>query len=80
MENYSELIKKILITINDKSNSKPDSVFIKGYDYEIVFQQLISLYNDGYINADTQTDETGDVVQIFPRNLTSKGIKYLQEL
>lgn len=76
-----ELLIKILQAISGKSSSKPDNVFIIGYNYDpTVFEHINFLYENKYILAQIEKDEAGVIAQIYPTTLTSPGEKYLKQL
>ncbi len=80
MQNDTDLMRKILAAIYDRTDLKSKPVTIEGYDAILVARHVERLYNDGFIDGAVHAAVANPYKLILPRDLTSDGHELLGAL
>lgn len=78
MKRDLELIRKILVAIEEKQSMEAEEITLEGYDFETIAFHLVLLNEARFIKAIIREDESGEVVSALAIRLTWDGSEFLQ--
>jgi DNA-binding transcriptional ArsR family regulator len=78
MKRDLDLVRKILISIEQKPNLEPEEITIDGYEFQIVAFHLLILKEAGLVDAVMSEDASGELVGAFAIRLTWDGFEFLE--
>ena len=77
MKRDLDLVRKILIAIEDKPNLEPEEITIQEYEFEVVAFHLLILKEAGLVDAVMSEDAAGELIGAFAIRLTWNGFEFL---
>lgn len=77
MKRDLDLVRKILIAVEEKPDLEPSEISIEGYDFEVVAFHLLILKEAGLVDAEISDDAAGEIAGAFAIRLTWAGFEFL---